>query len=138
MEILRAIFCVYLLCLASTYFCEWQVFENLDFPNFSPKEKDSWIEGCPANVSVKINGKTSSSRFTLIYYWSVIDWFKKFSCINFMHIFLCIVKYEFCASLACIYLRECRLKENSACIKFCKIGQNSQKNIYTEKLVYLR
>ena len=30
--------------------------------------------------------------------------------------FVYFVKYEFCASLACIYFRECRLKENFACI----------------------
>ena len=28
-----------LLCLVSTYFCEWQVFENFEFLNFSLKEK---------------------------------------------------------------------------------------------------
>ena len=37
----RTIFCVYLLYFASTSFCEWQVFENFQFLNFSPYEKDS-------------------------------------------------------------------------------------------------
>ena len=53
---------------ASTYFCEWQVYENFEFINLAPKkkeqEKDSWIKGHSANVSVKINGKTK-----------VVDWF---------------------------------------------------------------
>ena len=66
-------------------------------------------------LKLKINGKTSRSQFILIYYWSVIDW--KFSWINFVHIFFVyFVKYEFCASLACIYFRKCRLKENFVCI----------------------
>ena len=56
------------LYFVSTYFCEWQVYENFEFINLAPKkkeqEKDSWIKGHSANVSVKINGKTK-----------VVDWF---------------------------------------------------------------
>ena len=62
-----------LLYFASTYICKWQVFENFEFLNFSPKEKDSWIKGYSANVSVKINGKSSRSRFILIYYWQGVS-----------------------------------------------------------------
>ena len=39
---------------------------------------------------------------------------------------LAFAKYKFCAYLECIYFRECRLKENFACIWFCKIVQNSR------------
>ena len=35
-------------------------------------------------------------------------------------------KYEFSAYLACIYFRECLLKENFACIWFCEINQTSR------------
>ena len=38
----------------------------------------------------------------------------------YIHIFffrvIIFAKYEFCAYLACIYFRECHLKENFACI----------------------
>ena len=50
-----------------------------------------------------------------------------------MHIFFVhFVKYEFCVYLACIYFRECRLKDNFACIQFCEIDQNSRKNTHAK------
>ena len=86
------------------------------FLNFSLKEKEGWSKGYSANVSIKINKKTSRSRFILNYYClllidSIFRIFQ-FSWINFVHIFfVSFVKYEFCASLVCIYFRECCLKK---------------------------
>ena len=54
-------------------------------------------------------------------YWFIID-LLLIDSKNLAELILCIfffvyfVKYEFCAYLACIYFRECRLKENFACI----------------------
>ena len=48
--------------------------------------------------------------------------------------FSCIPWNEFCVYLACIYFRECRLKENFAFISFCEIDQNSQNKMYTKNL----
>ena len=97
----------------STYFCEWQVFENFELINFNPKEKrkkDSWIKRYSANASVKINEKTGRSR------WKNCKRLipKKAELTNifwayFFHMFI-IRKYEFCANLTCIYFRECCLK----------------------------
>ena len=65
-------------------------------------------------------------------YWLIIDQLliDSKNLAEFVHIlFVHFVKYEFCASIASIYFRECRLTENLP--KFAK-------NIYTRKLLHLR
>ena len=67
-------------------------------------------------------------------FWLIFkkSWINKdlFEDINF-RVFI-FAKYEFCTYFACIYLRECRLKENFACIKFCEIDQNSRKYVHAK------
>ena len=58
--------------------------------------------------------------------WLVLkkaEWTNIF-CAYFFRVYIS-AKYEFFAYLACIYFRKCRLKENFACVLFCKINQNS-------------
>ena len=89
-------------------------------------------KGHSAYVSVKINGKTGRSRWEN---WFIIDLFLIGSK-NLTELVLCIFFFvylfsrnmSFFAYLACIYFRECRLKENFACISFSEIDQNSRKN----------
>ena len=73
-----------------------------------------------------------------------IDWFwkkpelaKKF-CAFFCE--LIFAKYEFSPCLACIYFRDCLLKENFACFNFAKSTKLPEiyENTYTRKLVRLR
>ena len=64
---------------------------------------------------------------------------KKAQPISFVHIFflfffrvLIFAKYESFAYLACIYFRECRLKENFACNLFWEIDQNSRRYVHAK------
>ena len=61
---------------------------------------------------------------------------------SFVHFFceLIFAKYEFSPYLACIYFRECLLKENFACFNFAKSTKLREicENTYTRKLVRLR
>ena len=93
----------------STHFCEWQVFENFEFINFSPKEKRirkrQLSKGYLVNFSVKINGKTGTSRWKNCCYWLIL---KKAELTNiFVHVFFfCIFifgKYGFFRILS-VYL----------------------------------
>ena len=61
---------------------------------------------------------------------------------SFVHFFceLIFAKYEFSPYLACIYFRECLLKENFACFNFAKSTKLREicENTYTRKLLRLR
>ena len=105
----RTNFCVYYFCelkktyFASTYFFEWQVFENVKFINFSLIEnrirKGSWIKGYVANFSFKINGKTGRSRWKNCCYWLILKKKKIFLNLKGIWIFCILSVYLFSETL---------------------------------------
>ena len=64
----------------STYFCEWQVFENFDFINSTAKkkeqEKDSWMKGHAAHFLSRSTQRQAGNDGKTV----AIDWFWVFAC----------------------------------------------------------
>ena len=97
----------------STYFCEWQVFENFELINFNPKEK---IKKTVESRDIRLMLLSRSTKRQAGHDGKTVnDWFQKKAELTnifwayFFHMFI-IRKYEFCANLTCIYFRECCLK----------------------------
>ena len=131
----RTIFCVYLFYFASTYFCEWQVFEFLNFR--APKKKTAELRDIRLFLSVSTEERAGRDL-----YWFIID-LLLIDSKNLAELILCIFFCVFCEiwifCIISVYLfSRMPFKRKSCMYLILRNRPKFGKNIYTRKLVHLR